>query len=74
MAETITSKPDHLRGYAHRGPCDGKEFMHTADMRRVRIHDEAKKTHIYVFHEGLSEEQNRRVYLWEKEEAWKFGG
>ena len=71
MAET---KPEKLRGFALRGPCDGKEFLHTADMRKVRIHDEAKKTHIYVFHEGLTQEQGRRVYLWEREEAWKFGG
>ncbi len=61
MAET---KPEHLRGHALRGPCDGKEFLHTADMRKVKIHDETKKPHIYIYHEDLSQE---------KEEAWKFG-
>lgn len=74
MAET--SSTEHLEGHAHGGPCDGKVFLHTAEMRRVKISDSAKppKLHIYVFHEALTQEQGRRVYLWEKLEPWKFGG
>lgn len=70
MAE---AKPEQLKGYAFTGPCDGKEFLHTADMRRVKINDDAKKPHIYAYHKTLSEEQRRRVYLWEHTEAWRYG-
>jgi hypothetical protein len=75
MAEETTSKAAaHVRGYALTGPCDGKEFMHTEEMRKVKIHDEGKKPHVYIFNEGLTKEQGRRVYLWEHTEAWKHGG
>jgi len=60
-------------GTCYDGPCDGQEFQHTADMKRVRIRDRNKPPgmHIYEHHEGLSAQFGKPYFLWEKTEKWK---
>lgn len=75
MKPVKETPPEQVQGHCLGGPCDGKEFLHTADMQRVKVSDGAKPKatlHVYVFHPSQTEQQGRRVYLWEKLEAWKF--
>jgi len=46
-------KQPHLEGTCYGGPHDGKRFLHTADMRRVKLLD-GKKAHIYAHCQTLS--------------------
>lgn len=66
-------KQSHLEGTCYGGPHDGKRFLHTADMRRVKLLD-GKKAHIYAHCETLSAEQGRPVFVHESIEPWKLGG
>ena len=77
LNETTTQEQEESRlGHCYGGPCDGQEFQHLPSMTRVKIRDRGKPPgqHIYVWNEGLSQQQGKRVYLWEKMEAWKVGG
>lgn len=70
----MSSPAPHLKGQCFHGPCDGLEFMHTEDMKRVKVKGPDKAMHLYVFHENLTKERGVRTYLWEgmQDQAWKY--
>jgi hypothetical protein len=77
MADASKKEPlPILMGTCYMGPCCGQEFQHQADMKRVKVRDRDKPPgqHVYEWHEGLSGEQGKPVFLWEKAEGWRVGG
>ena len=70
----MSSPAPKEKGFCFHGPCDGLEFLHTPEATRVRVPGPDKAMHLYVFHEGLTQERGVRTFLWEgaKEQAWKY--
>lgn len=64
-------KKEIIRGECYGGACDGKEFDHTADMKRVKLQCSKKHWHVYVYHADMSAVRDRPMFVHESIEAWK---
>lgn len=71
MAADSDIPPEKLEGECYGGSCDGKRFLHTADMKRVKLKDSDGKYQIYVWHADLSAERGKPVFVHESIEGWK---
>jgi len=71
MNKSVEPKPEKIEGECYGGSCDGKTFLHTVEMKRVKMADAAKKIQIYVHHADKSAERGKPVFVHESIEGWK---
>ena len=71
MSMADEPKPEKIEGECYGGSCDGKTFLHTADMKRVKMADSDKRMQVYCYHAGKSAERGKPVFVHESIEGWK---
>lgn len=71
MATDSNNPPEKLEGECYGGSCDGKRFLHTADMKRVKLMDSEKKYQVYAWHEGKSAERGKPMFVHVSIDGWK---